>query len=104
MSYSSAFAKEFQKELQKYSHLKNIVRNKVRLLIENPYQHCKSEPLHHHLKGLRSARVTQNIRLIFAICEEAKKYARDETREICEELGGKGIVFITLGVHNEVYR
>jgi len=79
------------------------MRNKVKLILEDPYRNCKSEPLHHNLKGLRSARLTQNIRIIFAICEEAKKYLRDETTALCEELGGNGVVFITIGVHEEVY-
>ncbi len=75
----------------------------MKLILEDPYHNCKSEPLHHSLKGLRSARLTQNIRIIFAICEEAKKNLREETSAMCEELGGNGVIFITIGVHEDVY-
>ncbi|MBI4811457.1 MAG: hypothetical protein HY800_08495 [Ignavibacteriales bacterium] len=89
--------------MKKYWSLKKIIQRKVELLLENPYQHCKSEPLHQKLKGLRSARITGNIRLIFAICEEVKGYAPIEIVETCRKLGGKSVVFITMDVHNKVY-
>ncbi|MBI3193377.1 MAG: hypothetical protein HYZ34_02795 [Ignavibacteriae bacterium] len=84
--------------------MRKLFERKIFFLLEDPYHNCKSEPLHHHLKGLRSARVTENIRLIFAVCEEAKEYVPLPIIERCKTLGGKAIIFITLGTHSEVYK
>jgi mRNA-degrading endonuclease YafQ of YafQ-DinJ toxin-antitoxin module len=104
LSYTPLYTPEFQKQLKKYRSLKNIIQNKVESLLIEPYHSNRSEPLHHKLKGLRSARVTQNIRIIFAICEEAKEYVREEIIQTCKELGGKAIVFVTIDVHEKAYR
>ncbi|MEO8168781.1 MAG: hypothetical protein ABI623_11070 [bacterium] len=104
MSYSLAYAGEFRKQVKKYRSLAKTIERKILLLAENPYHNCKSEPLHQKLKGLRSARLTQNIRIIFAICEEAKLYAPTEVLNLCNELGGKAIIFVTVDVHEKAYK
>jgi Txe/YoeB family toxin of Txe-Axe toxin-antitoxin module len=99
-----AYTIEFRKQVEKYRSMSKHIKRKVILLLEDPYRNCKSEPLRHQLKGLRSARLTQNLRIIFAICEEAKTGVSLEVSDLCNELGGKTVVFITIDVHGEVYR
>jgi len=95
------------KQAKKYRHLKKILDQKVQLLSQNPYTHCKSELLVGELKGLRSARFSKSIRLIFSICEEcrARKFQHlvGCVPELCESLDAKTVVFLTLGPHDEAY-
>lgn len=85
------------KRINKYKDLKRRLKVKIDLLCEDPYHNCKSKLLVGNLKGLRSARLTKNIRIIFIICEEF-------FHPKCKELSKKSIVFITIDVHNKVYR
>lgn len=95
---------EFRKQAEKYRSLSKHIKRKVILLLEDPYRNCRSEPLRRQLKGLRSARLTQNLRIIFAICEEAKAGVSKEVNDLCNELRGKAVVFITIDVHGEAYK
>jgi len=101
------YTREFQRQIRKYRSLAQQIEQKVQLLLKDPYRNCKSERLHGGLKGLRSARLTENIRIIFAICEESGNVKIGGLPEICEQLsrqGKNGVVFITLDVHERAYR
>ena len=95
--YKKLFTKEFVKRIDRYKHLKRQIKTKIDLLCKDPYHNCKSELLVANLKGLRSARFTKNIRIIFVICEEF-------FHPKCKDLGKKSIVFITIDIHNKAYK
>ncbi len=104
MRYVSEYSVEFEKQVKKYSSFKNLIKKKIESLLEDPYHNCKSEPLHHPLKGFRSARLTKNIRILFAICKEAKQFVPLEIQQQCNRLGGEGIVFVSIRVHEKAYK
>jgi mRNA-degrading endonuclease YafQ of YafQ-DinJ toxin-antitoxin module len=94
-------------QAKKYQHIKKLLANKIKLLVENPYTSCKSELLVGELKGLRSARITKSFRVIFSVCEEcrARKFQKlvGCSLSICERLDLKTIVFLTIGPHDKIY-
>jgi mRNA-degrading endonuclease YafQ of YafQ-DinJ toxin-antitoxin module len=96
-NYKLYFTKEFNNRIQKYPSLKKQIANKVRHLLKDPYRAVKSEQLVRNLKGLRSARATHSIRIIFAICEECRKNNNQElvdcNSELCERMDGDVIIF-----------
>lgn len=107
MAFEPFYTEEFRRQMRKYRALTHQVENKVQLLLKDPYRNCKSERLHGELKGLRSARLTENIRIIIAICEESRDVEIGGLSDICRQLsqqGKNGVVFITLDVHDRAYR
>ena len=104
MKFLPEYSDEFEKQVRKYRSFKHVIKKKVESLLEDPYHNCKSEPLHHRLKGFRSARLTQNIRILFAICEEAKQFVRVEIQQRCNRLGNRGVVFVSIKVHEKAYK
>ena len=105
--YKPYFTKEFKNRIQKYQSLKKQIANKIRQLLKDPYRAAKSEQLVGNLKGLRSARVTRSIRIIFAICEECRKNSNEElvecSSELCERMADDVVIFLTFDVHEKVY-
>ena len=105
--YKAYFTPEFLKQAQKYRHFKKVLANKIQLLSQNPYTHCKSELLVGDLKGLRSARITKSFRVIYAVCEECRAKKSQAlvgcSRSICKELSMHTIVFLTVGPHETAY-
>jgi len=106
-NYKPFFTKEFKDRLQKYQNFKKQIANKVRLLSRDPYRSAKSEQLVGNLKGLRSARVTRSMRIIYAICEECRRLENEElvgcSSQLCEQMDNKVIIFLTFDVHEKVY-
>lgn len=101
--YCPIYVPVFQKRLQQYSNLKQRVKNRVIAILENPYS--RTEPLERELKGLRSAKISRNFRIIFAISEEIKKIniARVNFPQFCKYPDDIAI-FITLGPHDKAYK
>ena len=107
MIFEPFYTEEFRQQAKKYRSLARQIEQKIRLLLKDPYQNCKSERLHGELRGLRSARLTRNIRIIFAICEESGDEKVEGLSDICKQLsqqGHNGVVFITLDVHDRAYK
>lgn len=92
--YKPAYLPEFYDQVKKYRHLKKLIERKIRLLCQDPYHACKSESLMGPLKGLRSARITYSLRIVFLVAEEAKSPLN---------MPSKTIIFHTLGTHAEAY-
>lgn len=107
-TYKPYFTKEFNDRIQKFKGLKKQVANKIGQLLKEPYRAGKSEKLLDNLKGLRSARVTRAIRIIYAICEECRRRGEEElagcSSELCERMQDDAIIFLTLDVHEKVYK
>lgn len=101
--YNPIYAPVFQKHLQQYASIKSRIKTRVLAILQNPY--LKTEPLQRELKGLRSARIGRNFRIIFAISEEIKNigYARDNFPQFCE-FPADTIIFITVGPHDKTYK
>ena len=107
MPFDPLYTEEFRRQVRRYRHLVDQIEQKVQLLLKDPYRNCKSERLHGELKGLRSARLTRNIRIVFAVCEESGGTEIAGLPEACRQLsqqGKNGVVFITLDVHSRAYR
>ncbi len=70
-----------------------VIEKKVALLLKDPYRHCKSELLVRNLFGLRSARLTRNIRILFVVVEECRRLkwppATEFLREATDHLEGE---------------
>ncbi|MBI4063560.1 MAG: hypothetical protein HY401_04580 [Elusimicrobia bacterium] len=92
--YKPLYLPEFFKQAKKFRHLSKLVERKVRQICDDPYRAAKSESLVGNLRGLRSARLTKNLRIIFAVSEECPDQFH---------LPPKTVVFYTLGTHEEVY-
>jgi len=107
-TYKPYFTREFNDRLLKYIGLKKQVANKVRKLLKEPYRANKSEQLTGNLKGLRSARITRSIRIIYVICEECRNRGQEElvgcSLELCKRMENDAIIFLTLDVHEKVYK
>lgn len=102
-TYNPIYTPIFQKRLEQYSSLKPRIKNRVLAILQNPY--LRTEPLQRELKGLRSARIGRNFRIIFAISEEIKNigYARDNFPKFYG-FPDDTIIFITVGPHDKAYK
>jgi mRNA-degrading endonuclease RelE of RelBE toxin-antitoxin system len=69
--YRYVDSRAFRKGVKKYASLRKQIAAKVNRVLDNPYD---SELLGKKgasdLRGKRSVRVTRNIRIVFAVCEE----------------------------------
>lgn len=106
-NYKPYFTKEFNNRIQKYQSLKKQIANKVRQLLKDPYRTAKSEQLVGNLKGLRSARVTRSMRIIYVICEECRQHGDQElvrcSSDLCKKMDDQVVLFLTFDVHEKVY-
>ncbi|MDP8262112.1 MAG: hypothetical protein P9M13_02265 [Candidatus Ancaeobacter aquaticus] len=101
--YHPIYVLTFQKHFKQYSGLSARIKKCVFAIIENPYD--KTEPLQRELRGLRSARIGRNFRIIFAISEEVQKnkIAKDNFPQFCK-FSDNTVIFITIGPHNKAYK
>jgi mRNA-degrading endonuclease RelE of RelBE toxin-antitoxin system len=106
MSCQRRYHPRFARDLKTYSSLRERIHKKIGQISANPY--AGTERLGHppgalNLKGCRSARVGQNFRIIFVICEECRKEPECEYC-FCEGLDDRTVVFLTVGPHEKAYR
>ena len=108
MKYEPYFTQEFEDKLTKFRHLKKQIGKKIEHLMLDPYRNARSELLIDNLKGLRSARLTTSIRVIFAICEECRSRGWQDLVgcpiSLCSEGSEGEVVMLTLDVHEKAYR
>lgn len=100
--HSPIFSPTFQKDLQRYGNIKERVRKRVEAILAAPYD--RTELLQEELKGLRSARIGRNFRIIFAVSEEISGIA--EARKNFPKFCGypkDTVIFITVGPHEKAY-
>jgi len=109
MTYRDLYTPRFSKNYHRYASFQKRIDQTIQLVLQNPYQ--KTEVLQfkegHDLRGLRSARIGRNFRIIFTILEELKE-TPCEYRTLLESYlkayPGKTVVFLTVGPHEAAYR
>ncbi len=109
MAYRDLYTPRFAKNYQRYANLKGRVDRVIEEILADPYQ--KTEALQfkegRDLRGLRSARIGRNFRVIFTILEELKETScefRTLLESYLKEYRGGTVVFLTVGPHAAAYR
>ena len=106
--YEPHITEEFEAMVKgKYRSLYQRIQKKTTLLLQDPYHACKSELLRGNQRGLRSARFDDDLRFIYAICEECKRFGWqglvDCPRDRCQARAERTVVFLFFGSHREAY-
>ena len=97
--YNAVYEDKFVSNLRRYGSIRKNIKRRVERVLSDPYQNTEaladvSGKL--NLRGVRSARVDRNFRIIFVICEECRNC-------FCEGLDSKTVVFLTVGPHDKAY-
>lgn len=103
--YSATFETIFMTNLRRYHSLRRQIQRRVDRTIANPYHNTEllaDSTTGTNLLGCRSARVDQNFRIVFAICEECRPIAECQYC-YCDGKTDKTIVFLTVGPHDRAY-
>lgn len=100
--YHPIYTDTFQKRLKQYGSMRERARKRAEKILADPYD--RTEILQENLKGLRSARIGRNFRIIFAVSEEVKSIsvARHAFPEFCNH-PDHTVIFITVGTHDKAY-
>ena len=98
------FSKSFLQSLKKHSSLKEAIRRKVDMIIQNPVS--LGEPLKGNFRGYYSASIKKNFLIIFLYCNSCRKKGDGETVLCSDCLDRKNdtIKFIAIGPHDRVYK
>ena len=109
MAYRDLYTPRFSKNYHRYTNLQNRIDRTLQGILKHPYQ--KTEALQfkegHDLRGLRSARIGRNFRIIFTILEELKEIPcefRTLLESYLKEYPKETVVFLTVGPHEAAYR
>ena len=98
------FSKSFLRSLKKHSSLREAIKRKVDMIIQNPVS--LGEPLKGNFRGYYSASVNKNFLIIFLYCNSCRKKGDDETVlcSDCSDCKNDIIKFIEIGPHDKVYK
>jgi addiction module RelE/StbE family toxin len=98
------FETDFLKAVKKHASIKNLVKRKVDMIIENPV--AFGEPLKGNWQGFYSCPVKRNFIIVYLYCEVCRKKGDDSVVACsdCLETPDKTIKFVLLGPHDEAYR
>lgn len=105
INYESVYEERFVRNLKRYSSIREQIKRRVDRILSDPYHNTEkliSASGKLNLRGCRSARVDQNFRIIFTICEECRKIP-DCDYCFCEGMEDKTVVFLTVGPHDKAY-
>ena len=109
MAYQDLYAPRFSKNYHRYANLQKRIDRTIQVILQDPYQ--KTEALTfkegHDLRGLRSARIGRNFRIIFTILEELKETPCEYQtllESYLKEYPPKTVIFLTVGPHDAAYR
>jgi len=103
--YNAVYEDKFVSNLRRYSSIRKNIKRHVERALSDPYQNTESltdASGKLNLRGVRSARVDRNFRIIFVICEECRNIPECEYC-FCEDLDSKKVVFLTVGPHDKAY-
>ncbi len=105
MTYTVRLTPRFQKKLAAFPSLRKRIQKEVNRISQSPFEDTErlgraSRGL--DLRGCRSARVGQNFRIIFVICQECRQVPDCVYCE-CEGLPDASIVFLNVGPHEKAY-
>ena len=109
MTYEPLFLEEFRRGLERYASLSRQIKHRVDRILQDPYHN--SELLMKKaidLRGKRSARVTRNFRIIYAVCEECTSRGfRQKGYNDCPDCAkiepDNEVIFLLVGPHEKAY-
>jgi len=104
-AYSDAYFKIFVKNYEKFGSLQSRIDKKCGKVLKDPYTGTEllaDATYGLNLKGCRSIRVDRNVRIIFVVCEECRRF-KDSEYCFCEDLPDKAVVFLTVNTHQLAY-
>jgi len=98
------FSKSFLRSLKKQSSLKEVIKTKVDMIIQNPVS--LGEPLKGNFRGYYGASVKKNFLIIFLYCNSCRKKGEDEIVicSDCLECNDDTLKFVEIGPHDRVYK
>ena len=98
------FETDFLKAVKKHASIKNLVRKKVDMIMENPV--AFGEPLKGNWQGFYSCPVKRNFIIIYLYCEACRKKGDDAVVACSDrrETPNQTIKFVLLGPHDDAYR
>ena len=98
------FSESFLRSLKKNSSLRETIRRKVDMIIQNPVS--LGEPLKGNFRGYYSASVKKNFLIIFLYCNSCRKKGEDEIVlcSDCLECNDDTLKFVEIGPNDEVYK
>lgn len=98
------FSDAFVVSLKKHAALKNAVKKKVDMIIENPI--ALGEPLKGNFRGFYSCQVKKKFLIIYLYCKSCRKKGDNEIVlcSDCRTTADDTIKFIALGPHDQSYK
>jgi mRNA-degrading endonuclease RelE of RelBE toxin-antitoxin system len=98
------FSESFLRSLKKHSSLREEIKRKVDMVIQNPIS--LGEPLKGNFRGFYSTPVKKNFLIIFLYCNSCRKKGDDKIVlcSNCLECSNDTIKFIEIGPHDKVYK
>ena len=100
--YRPIYLPGFEKHLRQHGNIKDRVEKRVKEILAAPYD--RTEALQEDLKGLRSARIGRNFRIVFAISEEIASIAVARKKfPVYSNQPKDTVVFITVAPHKKAY-
>jgi hypothetical protein len=104
-AYQDAYLKVFSKNYEKFKSLQLRIDKKCEQVLKDPYNGTEfladaTQGL--NLKGCRSIRVDRNVRIVFVICEECRRF-KDCEYCLCAGLSDKTVVFLSVNTHQRAY-
>ena len=98
------FSESFLRSLKKHSSLRETIKRKVDMIIQNPVS--LGEPLKGNFRGYYSTVVKKNFLIIFLYCNSCRKKGDDKII-LCSDCIGCSddtLKFIEIGPHDKVYK
>ncbi len=105
-AYQDSYLKIFIKNYGKFKNLQSRIDKKCEQVLKNLYSGTEfpADATHGlNLKGCRSIRLDRNVRIIFIVCEECRRF-KDCEYCFCENLPDNTIVFLTVNIHQRAYK
>jgi len=98
------FSDAFLDSLKKHSSIKELVKKKVDLIINNPIG--LGEPLKGNFRGFYSFPVKKNFIIIYLYCKACRKKGDDKIVLCfdCNNCADETIKFIDIGPHDRAYK
>lgn len=62
-----------QLESRRYRSRRSRIESRIDELLKDPFRAARSERLRHEFSGLRSARMVEELRLIYRLCQECRQ-------------------------------
>jgi len=98
------FSETFLRSLKKHSSLKEAIKKKVDMIIQNPVS--LGEPLKGNFRGYYSTAVKKNFLIIFSYCNSCRIKGDDKIIlcSDCLKCDDDTLKFIDIGPHDRIYK